>query len=216
MTLSPQIGQVAMHSSKSEIRRQRLIQLMVLGFFITLYVGSLGMIYLAPFIGGNTSLIGTILGCADASASVWSGMAAYQFGETRSFGAFAALAVGAITLVYWMADDLLGETAILGYTIYYVGMVGWGGCINLLFIISEQYTPPEWLGATLSLGMASGLLAASLSPQIVLLKMPLPLYVFNFLLLIDCGIVLWLANSKKKVVHSADFKTELKNLMTEH
>jgi hypothetical protein len=52
---------------------------------------------------------------------------------------------------------------------YYVGMVGWGGCLNVLFMIAEKETPAEWLGATLSLGMASGLLAASLSPQIILL-----------------------------------------------
>lgn len=187
-----------------------MIQAVVVAFFISFFIGSMGMIYVAPFIGGKGSVIGTILGLADATASVYSGVAIYKLGEIRTFILFSSLAMACILTVYYARDYILTEDAISGYFIYYIGMVGWGGCYNVLYLIAEKETPPEMLGATFSLGMAMGLLGASVSPQIVLLEMPKPLLVFNGVLLVDIAICLWLKRNSFKNMREKETQAELK------
>lgn len=147
------------------VKKMRLIQIAVVSFFASFFVGSLGMIYIAPKIGGQGNVIGFVLGLADATASIYSGLMTYRVGEDTTFKLFAVIAAGAISVVYYFSDVLLASGGgLLGYLIYYLGMVGWGGCYNVLYLIAEKETPPEMLGATFSMGMACGLLAASMSP----------------------------------------------------
>ena len=80
-------------------------------------------------------------------------------------------------LMYVGREFLLVRHSFIGLMVYYVGMVGWGGAYNMLYLFAENETPPEMLGATFSLGMSLGLLAASLAPQIILLEMPMPILI---------------------------------------
>jgi hypothetical protein len=198
------------------LKQLRLIQIAVVLFFATFYVGSLGMIYVAPKIGGRGNMIGFLMGLADATASIYSGLVSYRIGEDATFKLFAIVGAAAIMLLYYNRDFLLGGTAsLLGYSIYYIGMVGWGGCFNVLFLIAEKETPPDMLGATFSLGMACGLLAASMSPQIAMLEMPQPLLVFNGIILFDLLIVTWLTNNSYRKYNSSDrveIRTEMLKL----
>ena len=157
-------AQRVMHSVE-RLKKMRVIQIAVVAFFASFFVGSLGMIYIAPKIGGKSNVIGFVLGLADATASIYSGLMTYRVGEDTTFKLFAFIAVGAISVVYFYRESLFESgNGLLGYAIYYIGMVGWGGCYNVLYLIAEKETPPDMLGATFSLGMACGLLAASMSP----------------------------------------------------
>jgi hypothetical protein len=194
----------------------RLIQIAVVCFFATFFMGSLGMIYLAPKIGGQANVIGFVLGLADSTASIYSGLVTVKIGEEATFRLFATFAIFALAIVYFYRSVLLeGSGGLLGYVIYYFGMVGWGGCYNILYLIAEKETPPELLGATFSLGMACGLFAASLSPQIILMEMPRPLMIFDGILVFDILIIAWLTSHsyrKYNPAERAEIRTEMLKL----
>ena len=77
---------------------------------------------------------------------------------------FGFVGIFTILLLYYAHDFLLMRHSFLGLIVYYIGMVGWGGAYNMVYLIAENETPPEMLGATFSLGLSLGLLAASLAP----------------------------------------------------
>lgn len=77
---------------------------------------------------------------------------------------FGFLGIFTFLLICYASDFLLVQHGFLGLFVYYMAMVGWGGAYNLLYLIAENETPPEMLGATFSLGLSLGLLAASLAP----------------------------------------------------
>jgi hypothetical protein len=138
--------------------------MLILCLFAAYYFASLGMIYAAPLLGGKGNTMGLILGLSDTTSSIYSGYAASIYGGTPAFKAFAATGAILIPIVYFGRAFLFDGTGIFGLILYYIGSVGWGGAFNLLFIVAENETPPEMLGATFSLGLSLGLLAASLAP----------------------------------------------------
>jgi hypothetical protein len=122
------------------------------------------MIYATPLLGGKGNLMGLILGLSDSTSSIYSGYAASKFGGTPAFKAFAAIGAILIPTLYFGRAFFFSGKGIHGMIFYYIAACGWGGAFNLLFIVAENETPPEMLGATFSLGLSLGLLSASLAP----------------------------------------------------
>lgn len=107
-----------------------------------------------------------------------------------------------ILLVYFARDFLFSGSGWLGLILYYIGMCGWGGAFNVIFMVAETETPPELLGATFSLGMSGGLLSASLSPQVYgLVAMPYPLIIFSVLLALNVYAAYWVSCNSYRTFH---------------
>ena len=145
-------------------KHKHSIQLAIIFFIMTFFVGSLGMIYVVPVLGGNSKQLGMVLGIAESTAGIYSGVITQYIGHKTTFNIFGIIGISSICLLYQYKDFLLQRHDFLGLMLYYIGMVGWGGAYNMLYLVAENETPPEMLGATFSLGLSLGLLSASLAP----------------------------------------------------
>ena len=146
------------------LKHKKLIQLAIILYFMTFFLGSLGMIYVVPVLGGNSKQLGMVLGIAESTAGIYSGVITQYIGHKTTFNIFGIIGITLIFLLYLFKDFLLKKHDFLGLIIYYFGMVGWGGAYNMMYLVAENETPPEMLGATFSLGLSLGLLSASLAP----------------------------------------------------
>ena len=122
------------------------------------------MIYATPLLGGKGNMMGLMLGLSDSTSSIYSGYAASKWGGITAFKVFAATGAILIPSLYFGRAFFFSGTGINGLFFYYIAACGWGGAFNLLFIVAENETPPEILGATFSLGLSLGLLSGSLAP----------------------------------------------------
>lgn len=131
------------------------------------YLASLGMVYLpANFPVGDVKALGTVMGLAETTSSIWSGLLASKFGARTTLKICGITGIVMIMILYIWRDTLLGSSGsgFLGLLIFYIGFAGWGGSLNSVFLFCENESPPEYLGQTLNFGMSLGLLTASLSP----------------------------------------------------
>jgi hypothetical protein len=46
----------------------------IIFYFVSFFLGSLGMIFVVPVLGGNSKKLGMILGIAESTAGIYSGL----------------------------------------------------------------------------------------------------------------------------------------------
>ena len=145
-----------------------------------------------------------------------SGILVVLCGEQKTFRGFVFVAAFAMFVFYYMRETLLSGRGLSGMLVYYFAAAGFGGAFNIIFMIAESETPPEYLGATMNLSIAAGQLSVSLSSQFVVFAMPTPIYIYQSLTLLALAVAEWIFRNSyrnfKNASGAGDFKTEMQSL----
>jgi hypothetical protein len=136
-----------LHMNKASQARIRRVQKVIIICFMLFYVASLGMVYLpANFPIGDVKALGTTMGIAETTSSIWAGILASKIGARATLKLCGTIGMVMIFVLYQWRDMLLAEGNPLGLVIFYIGFTGWGGALMCVFLFAENESPPEYLG----------------------------------------------------------------------
>ena len=154
----------------------RCIQLMLISLFASMNMAYFLCYYnVTLFDRGSVFVMGAVLGLAETTSTAISGYLMIKTNSRFTYHLYAVTASVFYLKLYYGREFLLSGSGIFGVIVLYISMSGVGGAYNTLFIIIEEVMPPDWLGQTISICLATCQLTASLCPQIALLKMPIPI-----------------------------------------
>ncbi len=141
---------------------------------------------------GNVFTLGLSLGCAEMTAGIVSGIMMNYYNEKATFLICAVTLILFQLSLYYFEDILLAGSGYGGLVVLYVTMIGVGGVYNSVYCVIEAEMPAQWLGPTLSIGLAAGQFTASLAPQIQQFKMPIPIWITSCLMMYTINVVFFL------------------------
>ena len=111
---------------------------MLISIFVTLNVAYFLCSYNVTKVGGDTFVMGAMIGLGEASAGFFSGIIIVRFNENVAYNLFVSIASSCTLLLYYAKDFLLRGSGIGGVIVLYMAMVGVGGAYNSSFIIIKS------------------------------------------------------------------------------
>lgn len=215
--MSPLQPARAQHFDKRQLRKIFAVRLLTIVLFTMLFFSSFLIFYLPPFIGGDhVGALGTVHGFSEITACFFSGTLVLFYGERKIFRSFGMMSVLLMSSFYIFRETLLSGKGIPGICYYYLAAVSFSGSYNVLYLVVETETPPEYLGATMNLGLAVSQGMGALSFQVLCLPMPIPIVVYIGFILLSLLLTEWIfRNSYRNFEKRGGFasaKTEMQRL----
>ena len=127
-------------------------------------------LYNVPNLPGNKFVNGLILGVAEMSSGVFSGLMMIYLTTRRTFVVFTIVGI----LFGGLNQFLVPQGSLISYITLFLSIQGVGGCFNCCFILISSSVPTKYAGSAFTLIMSAAILAALGVPMIVLMAQPLP------------------------------------------
>ena len=215
--MSPLQPARAQHFDKRQMRKISAVRLMTTGLFAMLFISAFLIFYMPPFIGGDhVGALGTVHGFSEITACFFSGILVLFYGERKTFHAFGLSSVLLMSSFYIFRETLLSGKGIPGIFYYFLAALSFSGVLNVTYLVVENETPPEYLGATMNLGLAVAQGTGALSFQLIVLPMPIPIIVYIGFIVLSLFLTEWIfRNSYRNFENKGGIacaKTELQRL----
>jgi len=122
---------------------------------------------------GNSFTNGLTMGIAEIAAMIISGIVLQYVEGLIAFKVFLVITlVGALSLT--MVTNVYAVMALILFAV-----LGGGGCYNIIFIVHEERTPTEIMGASLEVSMSIARVFVAMVPQIAMMEAPLPMTILS-------------------------------------